>query len=141
VEQLAFIDRHLSGQSSKKVEKLLSSYRNMEAIIESMEKDIPEQKTTVSYQLRESQNTSQPTSQVENIVLIKLRINEKKIIKAKLDRIYESLRPRQQDIWEKRYILGYYDDDVIDDIGISRRQYYREKDNLKRVVAEAFYLL
>lgn len=141
VEQLAFIDAQLNGATSKKVEKLLSSYGNMEAIIESMEKDIPEQSVTVNYAPSESQRSNKPSSQVENITMIKEKIAEKKIIKAKLDRIYQSLKRSQKDIWDKRYILGYFDDDVINDIGISRRQYYREKESLKRIVAEAFYLL
>lgn len=141
MEQLAFIDAQLNGATSKKVEKLLSSYGNMEAIIESMEKDVPEQTVTVNYAPSESQRSNKPSSQVENITMIKEKIAEKKIIKAKLDRIYQSLKISQKDIWDKRYILGYFDDDVINDIGISRRQYYREKESLKRIVAEAFYLL
>jgi ArpU family phage transcriptional regulator len=141
VEQLAFIDAQLNKHTSRKVEKLLSSYGNMEAIIESMEKDVPEQKVTVSYAPCESQRSNKPNSQIENITMIKDKIAEKKIIKAKLDRIYRSLKKSQKEIWDKRYVLGYFDDDVINDIGISRRQYYREKENLKRTVAEAFYLL
>lgn len=141
MEQLAFIEKQLSRQASKKVEKLLSSYGSMEAIIESMEKDVPEQKVTVNYNPSESQRDNQSSSQLEKIVMIKEKIDEKKLIKAKLDRIYESLRKNQKEIWDRRYVLGYFDDDVIDDLGISRRQYYREKDNLKRIVAEAFYLL
>jgi hypothetical protein len=38
-------------------------------------------------------------------------------------------------------MLGRFDDVVIGETDISRRQYYREKDNLLRIVAEAFYLL
>jgi DNA-directed RNA polymerase specialized sigma subunit len=72
---------------------------------------------------------------------IEERLQEKTRIKRKLDILHNELHDRQKHIWEKRYIFGFFDDDVISDLKISRRQYYREKNELLSLVAEAFYLI
>ena len=131
----------LTKQDRKKAEKLLRSYRNMDAIIESMEKDLPETKMTVNYEASESQRSNQFSSQVENIVMIRDTLYQKKITKAKLDILYKSVREVQQKIWVYAYVDGIFDDLAIGEINISRRQYYREKSALIKVVAEAFYLI
>jgi len=141
IEQLTFMDMDISKKTRQKVEKLLSGYRNLEAIIESMEKDLPETKVTVNYEASESQRSNQFSSQVENIVMIRDKVHQKKIMKAKLDRIYKSLREVQQEIWQYRFMEGMFDDLVIAEIDISRRQYYREKSALIKVVAESFYFI
>jgi len=131
----------LTKQDRKKAEKLLRSYRNMDAIIESMEKDLPETKMTVNYEASESQRSNQFSSQVENIVMIRDTLYQKKITKSKLDILYKSMREVQQKIWVYAYVDGIFDDLAIGEINISRRQYYREKSALIKVVAEAFYLI
>jgi len=135
------LETELTKQARKKAEKLLRSYRNMDAIIESMEKDIPGTKMTVNYEASESQRSNQFSSQVENIVMIRDTLYQKKITKAKLDILYKSMREVQQKIWVYAYVDGIFDDLAIDEINISRRQYYREKSALIKVVAEAFYLI
>jgi len=131
----------LTKQDRKKAEKLLRSYRNMDAIIESMEKDLPETKMTVNYEASESQRSNQFSSQVENIVMIRDTLYQKKITKSKLDILYKSMREVQQKIWVYAYVDGIFDDLAIGEININRRQYYREKSALIKVVAEAFYLI
>jgi len=131
----------LTKQDRKKAEKLLRSYRNMDAIIESMEKDLPETKMTVNYEASESQRSNQFSSQVENIVMIRDTLYQKKITKAKLDILYKSMREVQQKIWVYAYVDGAYDDLAIGEIGVSRNRYYREKSSLIKTVAEAFYLI
>ena len=135
------LETELTKQARKKAEKLLRSYRNMDAIIESMEKDIPGTKMTVNYDASESQRSNQFSSQVENIVMIRDTLYQKKITKAKLDILYKSVREVQQKIWVYAYVDGIFDDLAIGEINISRRQYYREKSALIKVVAEAFYLI
>ena len=135
------LETELTKQARKKAEKLLRSYRNMDAIIESMEKDIPGTKMTVNYDASESQRSNQFSSQVENIVMIRDTLYQKKITKSKLDILYKSVREVQQKIWVYAYVDGIFDDLAIGEINISRRQYYREKSALIKVVAEAFYLI
>ena len=135
------LETELTKQARKKAEKLLRSYRNMDAIIESMEKDLPGTKMTVNYEASESQRSNQFSSQVENIVMIRDTLYQKKITKAKLDILYKSMREVQQKIWVYAYVDGIFDDLAIGEINISRRQYYREKSALIKVVAEAFYLI
>ena len=89
------LETELNKQSRKKAEKLLRSYRNMDAIIESMEKDIPGTKMTVNYEASESQRSNQFSSQVENIVMIRDTLYQKKITKSKLDILYKSMREVQ----------------------------------------------
>ena len=131
----------LNKQARKKAEKLLRSYRNMDAIIESMEKDIPGTKMTVNYEASESQRSNQFSSQVENIVMIREVLDQKRVTKQKLDIVYKSVREVQRKIWNCAYVDGEFDEFVIDKINISRRQYYREKSSLIKVVAEVFYLI
>jgi cellobiose phosphorylase len=107
-KQLSFIDATLSKDTRRKVERLLSSYRNIDAIIKRMEEDLPETKLTPNYQASESQRTNQFNSTVENIVMVRDKLEQKKVIKNKLDRVYDSLRPVQKTIWEQRYMLGRF---------------------------------
>jgi hypothetical protein len=49
----------LSKETRCKIERLLSSYRNIDAIIKSIEEDLPETKLTPNYEASESQRTNQ----------------------------------------------------------------------------------
>jgi hypothetical protein len=62
--------------------------------------------TQPNYQPCESQLTNLFNSTVENIVMVRDKLEQKKIIKSKLDRIYDLLRAVQKTIWEQRYMLG-----------------------------------
>lgn len=139
--QLGFVEQTLTKETRRKVERLLSSYRSMGAIIAAMESDIPEQRMTQNYNISESQRTESISSQVESIILAKEKIDQKKKTKEKLDRVYKSLRPIQQEIWEQRYVHGRYDDIVIMELDVSRRKYYREKTAMIIAIAEVFFLL
>lgn len=139
-EQLTFIDCDMDKSIRRKAERLITSYRNIEAVIESMEKDLPQQKITPSYEAKESQSSPNTTSQVEKLVIIRDKITQKKIQKQKLDIIYKSLSEHQKAIWNRRYLNGVYDDIVIMKLDISRRHYFRIKAEMLKVVAESFYL-
>jgi ArpU family phage transcriptional regulator len=134
--QLAFLDTKLSKEVKRKTEKLMSGYKNLEAIIESRKLDAP--KLTVNYQASESQRGNQFHSETEAIAINKSELEELMKTKKKLDLVYFSLRPIQQRIWDYRYLLGRYDIDIYTDLDIPDRTYYRLKRDMIAVVAEAF---
>ena len=134
--QLAFLDIRLSKEVKRKTEKLMSSYKNLEAIIESRKLDSP--KMTVNYQASETQRGNQFHSETESLAMNKIEIEEFIKTKRKLDLVYYSLKPVQQRIWDQKFLLGRYDVDVYMDLNIPDRTYYRLKREMIAVVAEAF---
>lgn len=137
--QLAFLDTRISKEVKRKTEKLMSSYKNLEAIIESRKLDVP--KMVVNYQPNESQRGNQFYSETEKLALNKMEIEEYIKTKKKLDLVYYSLKPTQQRIWDQKFLLGRYDMDVYNDLDIPDRTYYRLKREMIAVVAEAFGLI
>lgn len=137
--QLSFLDTRLSKEARRKTEKLMSKYKNIEAIIESRKLDAP--KMVVNYQQSESQRGNQFHSETEKLAMNKMETDEFVITKRKLDLVYYSLKPIQQRIWEHRYLVGRYDVDVYTTLNIPHRTYYRLKMEMIAVVAEAFGLI
>lgn len=135
--QLAFIDTKLTKDVKRKAEKLISTYKNLEAIIESRKLDISA-KMTVNYQASEAQRGNQFHSETEKLALNRMQLDDYVLTKTKLNLIYNSLKPLQKQIWEQRYVLGRYDVDVYNDLEIPDRTYYRLKREMIAVVAEAF---
>ena len=135
--QLAFLDTRMSKEVKRKTEKLMSSYKNIEAILESRKLDISP-KMVVNYQASESQRGNQFHSETEKLALAKVDIDEYTRTKRKLDLVYYSLKPIQQSIWDQKFLMGRYDVDVYEDLGIPDRTYYRLKREMIAVVAEAF---
>ncbi|MBU8770321.1 ArpU family phage packaging/lysis transcriptional regulator [Cytobacillus oceanisediminis] len=135
--QLAFLDTKLSKEVKRKTEKLMSSYKNLEAIIESKKLDASP-KMVVNYQPSESQRGNQFHSETEQLAMNKMDIEEYTRTKRKLDLVYYSLKPTQQRIWDQKFLLGRYDVDVYSDLNIPDRTYYRLKREMIAVVAEAF---
>jgi hypothetical protein len=145
---VTYEEEKLTTQIRRKAEQILSSYRSLDAQIENLKYDlteVKETKVTPSYDLRESSSNGSVSNTIESMYLkiedLKERLNEKVRTKKKLDTIYNSLQKREVEIWEQRYIYGFFDDDVIDSLDISRRKYYREKNGLLKLIAEAFYLI
>lgn len=134
--QLAFLDTRLNKETKRKTEKLISSYKNLEAIIESRKLDSP--KMVVNYQASEAQRSNQFHSETEQLAISKIEIDEFVKTKRKLDLVYYSLKPVQQRIWDQKFLLGRYDVDVYMDLNIPDRTYYRLKRDMIAVVAEAF---
>lgn len=139
LEQLAFMDIELDTGVRRKAEKLLSSYRNLDAIIESQMLELPT-KMTVNYEPSESQRGNQFHSETERVSMLKIKIDEHKKTKAKLDGIYKSLKPVQRNIWDYRYCDGRKDVYVYNELNITDRTYYRLKREMIAIVAEAFCL-
>ncbi|MBU5214373.1 ArpU family phage packaging/lysis transcriptional regulator [Heyndrickxia oleronia] len=134
--QLAFLNTNLSKETKRKTEKIMSRYKNLEAIIESKKLDL-QPKMTVNYQASESQRGNQFYSETEKLALLEMEIEDYVIIKRKLDLVYDSLKPVQQKIWDERYILGRFDSDVYLDLEIPDRTYYRLKKEMIATVADA----
>lgn len=138
--QLAFLDIRLSKEVKRKTEKLMSSLKNLSAIIESRRIDAAA-KMVVNYQPSESQRGNQFHSETERLALSKIETDEYVLTKKKLDLVYYSLKPIQQRIWDQKFLLGRYDVDVYTDLDIPDRTYYRLKREMIAVVAEAFGLI
>jgi len=137
--QLSFLDTHLTKESKRKAEKLMSRYKVLEAIIESRKLDL-EPRLTANYQASESQRGNQFHSETEKLALTEMELEEYVRTRRKLSLIYQSLKPTQQQIWDRRYTIGQYDTDIYNDLNITDRTYYRLKREMIAVVVEAFGL-
>ncbi|MEH7514123.1 DUF1492 domain-containing protein [Gottfriedia acidiceleris] len=141
----AFKKNRLTTPVRRKAEQILSSYRNLDALIKIMQMDLPSCKLTPSYELKEGSSGGSVSNTIESMYIrkeeIEERLQQKQQLKLKLDKIHNSLNERKKDIWELRYLRGWFDDLIIAELDISRRQYYREKNELLCLVAEAFYLI
>lgn len=137
--QLAFWDVKITKETRRKAERLMSMYKNIEAIIEAKRLDL-NAKTTATYEPMEGGKTNAFHSETERLAILKLQIEDYERIKRKLDYVFYSLKPIQQKIWEHRYLLGRNDVDIYNDLGIPDRTYYRLKREMIAVVAEAFNL-
>jgi ArpU family phage transcriptional regulator len=135
--QLTLRDINLSRDVKRQAEKLISRYNMFKAIIESRSMDL-EPKLTVNYQPSETQRGNQFHSETEKLALTEIEIADYIITVKKLDLVYDSLRPVQQQIWEHRYLLDRMDIDVYNDLHITDRTYYRLKREMIAVVVEAF---
>jgi ArpU family phage transcriptional regulator len=135
--QLTLRDINLSRDVKRQAEKLISRYNMFKAIIESRSMDL-EPKLTVNYQPSESQRGNQFHSETEKLALTEVELSDYVRTVKKLDLVYDSLRPVQQQIWEHRYLLDRLDSDVYDDLNIPYRTYYRLKREMIAVVVEAF---
>lgn len=135
--QLTLRDINLSRDVKRQAEKLISRYNMFKAIIESRSMDL-EPKLTVNYQPSETQRGNQFHSETEKLALTEIEIADYIITVKKLDLVYDSLRPLQQQIWNHKYLLDRFDSDVYEDLGIPDRTYYRLKREMIAVVVEAF---
>jgi ArpU family phage transcriptional regulator len=138
--QLTLLDVKLTKEVKRQAEKLMSRYKMYEAIIESKKMDL-EPKLVASYQGSESQRGNQFYSEPEKIALTEIELDEYTRTLRKLDLVYNSLRPMQQRIWDRRYLLDQLDIDVYSDLVIPDRTYYRLKREMIAVVAEAFGIM
>src|SRR5690625_2644301 len=82
------------------------------------------------------QESNKFRSEAETYAMESIKIDEYEAIKKLLDIAYESVKPIQKKIWDEHFIDGRKDTDVYYGNDISKRTYYKEKDELIRVVAE-----
>src|SRR5690625_414907 len=132
---LTYLNRDLKSKERRSVVRYMEQYRNLEAIIESKEMNLfPSH--TVTYEEKPSQKTNDFYSEAEEYTFKSLEIDEYKKVKKLLDIAYQSVKPRQRLIWDEHFIEGRYDMDIYYGHNIPKRTYYREKNELIRVVAE-----
>ena len=136
---LTYLKREISSKERRSVVRYMEQYRNIEAIIESKEMELLPS-PTVTYEERPSQSTNAFYSEPENYTMKSVEIDEYRNVKKLLDLAYESVKPVQRQIWDECFIEGRRDTDIYYGVGITKRTYYREKDELIRVVAECIRL-
>jgi hypothetical protein len=145
MEQLALFDEvNLTNEVRRKAEKIISSYRKINALIQTLQMELPNIKLTPSYELKEG-SCSGVSNTIESMYLKQEKIREEvaknELIKHKLDIIYDSLNDIQKTIWEHRYIYGRFDEAVMNILKIRRENYYEQKNDIIKLVAKAFCLV
>jgi ArpU family phage transcriptional regulator len=138
--KLLFLKTNITKEAKREAEKMMGQYKSLPAIIEA-NKIRAEQKVTPSYGSSESQRDNQFYSTVENMAELNDKINEYEKTFRILTLVYDSLKPAQQLIWDRRYVLGQYDTNIYIDLGLPHRTYYRLKREMVAVVADAFNLI
>lgn len=132
---LSYLDKHLTKKERKSVIKYMTQYRNLDAIIKTKQMDLfPSH--TVEYEEKPTQSVRNFHSEAETFAINVDEIEQYRRVKQRLDIAFESVKPVQRSIWEDCFIDGGYDVDVQENIRVSKRTYYREKNELIQVVAE-----
>lgn len=132
---LAYLSRQLTKKERRSVIRYMQQYNNMGAIIESKRLDLmPDRTSTIKENPVQESNIFR--SEAEDYAIESLEIEEYENIKKKLDLAYDAVRPIQKLIWDEHFIIGRTDADVYYGNDITKRTYYREKNELILVVAE-----
>lgn len=136
---LTYLNKQLSKKERKSVIRYMNQYRNLDAIIKSKKMDLfPSH--TVDYEEKPSQSVRNFHSEAESFAISVDEIEQYQRIKDRLDIVYDSIKPIQRTIWNESFIDGKYDTDVQVDNDMSKRTYYREKNELINIVAECLGL-
>src|SRR5690625_5900629 len=108
----------------------MSQYKNIEAIIQSRKLDLMPSRTS---SIKESpvKESNKFRSEAETYAIESIAIDEYEAIKRLLDIAYESVKPIQKKIWDEHFIDGRKDTDVYYGNDISKRTYYKEKEDRK----------
>jgi hypothetical protein len=144
MEQLVYEEFKLTPLIRRKAEKIISSYRKVNALIQTLQMELPEVKLTPTYELKEGSSTG-VSNTIESMYLkqeyIREEVAKNEVIKAKLDIIYNSLNDIQKTIWDEKYLNGRFDDAILDTLRIRRANYFNEKNEMIMLVAKAFCLM
>lgn len=132
---LDYLERQLTKRDKSKVIRYMKQYNNMAAIIESRKLDA-EPSITSSVKADAVQESNGFNSSTENSALKLAEANEMLVIKKKLDAVYHRAKPIHRLIWDEHFIDGRMDADIYYGNDITKRTYYREKNELINVVAE-----
>lgn len=132
---LGYLEKQLSKKERKEVVRYMSQYRNLDAIIRAKEMDLYPSRIT-SYEEKPSQSTRNFYSEAEAFAVKRDEIERYRKIKKRLDIAYESVKPLQREMWDLGFVDGMYDVDLQERLRLSKRTYYREKNELINVVAE-----
>lgn len=132
---LNYLEKELTKKDRRTVARYMSQYNNMEAIINSkMMSIMPSTTSTIKPDAVQESNTN--ISEADKYLDKKLEIDEMVMTKRKLDEIYKRVKPLHRLIWDEHFIDGRRDSDIYYGEDITKRTYYREKNELMQVVAE-----
>lgn len=132
---LTYLKREINSKERRSIIRYMSQYKNIEAIIQSKKLDLMPSRTS-SIKENPVQESNEFRSEAETYTINSMKIDEYEAIKKLLDIAYNSVKPIQKKIWEEHFIDGRKDTDVYYGNDIAKRTYYKEKDELIRVVAE-----
>lgn len=113
----------------------MKQYNNMTAIIESRKLDA-QPNITSSVKSDAVQEANGFSSSTEDSAMKLLEADDMLIIKMKLDQVYHRAKPIHKLIWNDHFIDGRMDSDIYYGNDITKKTYYREKNELIAVVAE-----
>jgi hypothetical protein len=137
-------DVKLTSDIRRKAEKIISSYRKIDALIQTLKMELPDVKLTPTYELKEGSGGG-VSNTIEALYLKQEKIREEiaknELDKKKLDIIYNSLNDLQKKIWEERYIFGRFDKAIMNSLLIRKETYYVLKNEIIILVARAFCLV
>lgn len=132
---LAYLDNELTEEERRETVRYMKQYKALEAIIKSKELELmPSHTTTFVEDKAQASNSfySEPEKYAIKSEEIDYYIN----LKAVLDIAYKSVKPLQKAIWDEHFIDGFSDKDVYYGREISKSKYYKEKNELIKIVAE-----
>lgn len=132
---LDYLNRQLTKKEKSKVIRYMKQYNNMAAIIESRTLEA-QPNITSSIRSDSVQESNGFSSSTESSAMKLLEADDVLITKRKLDTIYHRARPIHKLIWDEHFIDGRMDADIYYGNDITKRTYYREKNELISVVAE-----
>ena len=132
---LAYLDNELTEKEKRRTIKYMKQYRTLDAIIKSKELDLLPSHT-VEFKEKPSQASNQFYSEAEEYAIKSEEIDHYIRLKKVLDLAYESAKPLHKEIWDEHFIDGLPDMEVYYGRGISKRTYYKEKNELVKIVAE-----
>ena len=132
---LDYLNRQLTKKEKSKVIRYMKQYNNMTAIIESRKLDA-QPNITSSVKEDAVQESNGFNSSTENSAMRLLEADDILITKQKLDTVYCRAKPIHKLIWDEHFIDGRMDADIYYGNDITKRTYYREKNELISVVAE-----
>jgi len=139
---LTYLKRDIKSKERREVIRHMQQYNNLSAIIESKKLDLMPSPTST---LKESpvQESNHFRSGAEDYMFRSLEIDELINHKKKLDTAYNNVNDNQRLIWDEHFVNRVKDIEIYDDPmnNITKRNYYREKDELLRVVAECLKIV
>lgn len=131
---LNYLERNLTKSERRKVAKYMSQYNNMDSIIESKRLELFPSKTS-TIKPDAVQETNSNTTEADKYLKESLAIDEMVAAKKKMDIAYKNAKPLHKLIWDEHFIDGRMDADIYYPNDITKRTYYREKNELMNVVA------
>lgn len=135
---LDYLSKQLTKGQRRQVAKYMTQYRNMDAIIRSKQLNLVPSKTST---IKEDavQETNVNLSEADKYLEKSMIVDDMAMTKYRLDIVYDRIKPLHKMIWDEHFINQVPDFAIYyeHENGLTKRSYYREKNELMAVVAEA----